>query len=233
MFPHDFLLLQATWRQGKRRMRSEQLRSRGPESTWSSNPPRTQKADLSDDDRRAHRSPRGVWRIARSSSTEDRTIAIWRPPLKLRGTLWHVRFSSGSDLHRTALRIRGGTPRSRFDRAAIAARSSRDRGAYVAKSSLVDRTAIDEWPGPRSWPDRGPIVAKFVAILKENWSQFVAKSWSIQELRRRPKEPLPIPLQTASTIASIAHDFDPISLFKSMYFPSLFFNFWSIREGIK
>ena len=46
--------------------------------------------------------------------------------------------------HRTALRMRGRTPRSWLNRAAIAARSSRNRGAGVAKSSLVDRTAIDD-----------------------------------------------------------------------------------------
>ena len=51
-------------------------------------------------------------------------------------------------------------PRSRSDRAAIAARSSRNHSIFVGESSLVDRQAIDEGTGPRSWPDRGPIVAR-------------------------------------------------------------------------
>ena len=62
--------------------------------------------------------------------------------------------------NRMAWRASGRTPRSRFDRTMIAARSSRDRGASVAESPPDDRTPIDEWPRRRLWPDRGPIVAR-------------------------------------------------------------------------
>ena len=45
--------------------------------------------------------------------------------------------------------------RSRRDRAA-----SRDRGVYMVESPPIERTSIDKRPGPRSWPDRGAIVAQ-------------------------------------------------------------------------
>ena len=64
------------------------------------------------------------------------------------------------DLNPTAQTNRGRTPRSRSDRTAIAARSSRDRRVDVGESLPVDQTAIDGRPGPRSWPDRGAIVAR-------------------------------------------------------------------------
>ena len=64
------------------------------------------------------------------------------------------------NFNRTAYGTRGRTPRSRSDRTAITARSSRDLGTYDVESSPVNRQAIDEGSGPRSWPDRGPIVAR-------------------------------------------------------------------------
>ena len=66
----------------------------------------------------------------------------------------HLRFN------RTAWRASGRTPRSRFDRTAIAARSSRDRGASVAELPPDDQTPINEWPRRRLWPDCGAIVAR-------------------------------------------------------------------------
>ena len=51
-------------------------------------------------------------------------------------------------------------PRSRRDRTAIAARSSRDRGVCMVESPPIEQKSIDERPGPRSWPDRGAIVAQ-------------------------------------------------------------------------
>ena len=59
------------------------------------------------------------------------------------------------DLNPTAQIDRGRTPRSRSDRTAIVARSSRDRRVDVGESPPVDRTTIDGRPGPRSWPDHG------------------------------------------------------------------------------
>ena len=69
-----------------------------------------------------------------------------------------------SDFNRTAHTDRGRTPRLRSDRTAIAARSSRDRRVVVVESPPIDRTAIDGRSGPRSWPDRGAIVAKMRLI---------------------------------------------------------------------
>ena len=70
------LPVQVTWTQSKRRMLPERHRSRGPESTRSSNSSREQKRDLSDDDRRAHRLPRGNMRRAYLHQHQDRGIAI-------------------------------------------------------------------------------------------------------------------------------------------------------------
>ena len=122
--------------------------------------------------------------------------------------------------------------RSRSDRAAIAARSSCKHTSFVAQPSPIDRQAIDEGCRPRSWPDRGPIVARswpyrgrnrgyLEAKLKPNSHRFVAEL----KPRSMPTESPPRRYQNASTIASITHDFKPNFLFKSMYFPSLFFNF--------
>ena len=56
-------------------------------------------------------------------------------------------------INRTVQTLRGRTPRSRRDRAAI--------GEQTWWNRLYDeRTAIDEQSGPRSWPDRGVIVAR-------------------------------------------------------------------------
>ena len=66
-------------------------------------------------------------------------------------------------------------PRSRSDRAMIAVRSSRDRISFLGESSPIDRQAIDEGSGPRSWPDRGPIMAR---SWRKSWlfgSQIEAK----------------------------------------------------------
>ena len=64
-------------------------------------------------------------------------------------------------------------PRSGLDRTAIAARSSRDRRVYVVEFPPVDQTAINEWPGPRSWPDRGPIMAR----SRPDRGPIAAQSW--------------------------------------------------------
>ena len=55
-------------------------------------------------------------------------------------------------------------PRSRSDRTAITARSSRDRGSFVVesppRSSYGDRWSINTTIDVRSWPDRGAIMAR-------------------------------------------------------------------------
>ena len=174
------------------------VRSRGPESSRSSNPSRAKNGDLSNDDPMTYHAPRGNPRSSRSSSNRrpwddrDHPICIGRPRL-FAITVTHVEQSWSADLHQTdamgapcrsrsnlpltatmkrnpslflmipgasdfnptAQTGRGRTPRSRSDRTAIAARSSRDQRVYVVESPPFDRTAIDERRGPRSWPDRG------------------------------------------------------------------------------
>ena len=78
MFPHGLTCAGRVQLTG-RRMRSGRLRSRGPESTRSSNPSRAQKGDLSDDNRTTYLAPRGVLRSSRSASIEGlELIAIRR-----------------------------------------------------------------------------------------------------------------------------------------------------------
>ena len=125
-----------------------------------------------------------------------------------------------------------GQRRQHVEELSIAVRSSHKHTSFVAQPSPIDRQAIDEGCRPRSWPDRGPIVARswpyrggnrgyLEAKLKPNSHQFVAEL----KPRSMPTESPPRRYQNASTIASITHDFKPNFLFKSMYFPSLFFNF--------
>ena len=122
----------------------------------------------------------------------------------------------------------------------IAVRSSRNRTRFVVESipqsSIGIFLRISSTIDARSWSDRGrswSIVAIMVARMKQNHDQFVANSEAtISPQRIGPTTPanrLPRLLQ----IASMTHKFGPISLYKSMYFPPLFFNFWSTREEIK
>ena len=74
-------------------------------------------------------------------------------------------------LNPTAEKDRGRTPRSQTDLTAIVARSSHDRGDFVVESSwnclqLIGRRSTNDQDY-----DRGPIVAKIVAI----WKQIEAK----------------------------------------------------------
>ena len=169
---------------------------------------------LSDHDRRDTRWPRGAWRIVRSSSTEDRAIVIWRPPANPRGTLWRVGSSSGAIF----IGRPWGLMEELHDRGPIAPRSRRDRAAIVECSMRNqlhdcrrcfredlqrDQRPIDAWSGHdggRSWS----IPAKSVAKKCGNCGKIDANSWPLPKLRHRPKEPLPRPLQTASTTAPMA-----------------------------
>ena len=112
----------------------------------------------------------GRWmRRGRSWSFAIRSIAWTRRecPISI-GRSWS---SSRAAQHRMVQTSRGRTPRSRSDRAAIAARSNRDRGTIEPRSHIFhrritptgsdsgrprSRTTIDA----RSWPDRGLIVAR-------------------------------------------------------------------------
>ena len=136
---------------------------------------------------------------------------------------YHLKFNP------TAAKHRGRTLRSQPDRAAIEEILSWDRRGFVSNRSAGDRRRTSTTIDARSRPDHGAIVAKIAAEivakieakLKPNSRRFVAEL----KPRSMPTESLPRRHQTASTIASITYDFGPNSLFKSMYFPSLFFNF--------
>ena len=127
----------------------------------------------------------------------------------------------------------------------IAVRSNRDRGAIEPRSwnfwhglkamiaahdsewrrqekrprsrleilTIVVRSLLDrDHDQARSWPRSSAIVASIGAKIKRN-------SRRILELRRRPKEPLPRPLQTAFTTAPMATIVVPIFLFKTDVLP--------------
>ena len=138
--------------------------------------------------------------------------------------------------------------RSQFDRTVITDQSRRDRGPIATRS--WPRSIAIEAPSPRNnaidpshfirWRlmehrhhDRRPIVARSWRDRGSFWSEIVAYSRPIQKPRHRPKEPLPWRSQTAPTTASDAHEFGLIFPFKKRCILPLFFNFRSIREGIK
>ena len=134
----------------------------------------------------------------------------------------------------------------------IAVRSNRDRGAIKPRSgSLRDAIASNRSENDqrltrtsifaRSWPDRGPIVARsWVFLRQKSWpfrSEIEAKLWLISSqsgsyvlAKWNCLHDAWIPPPRPHQLPTI---FGPISLFKSMYFPLLFFNFWSTREEIK
>ena len=116
-------------------------------------------------------------------------------------------------------------PRSRCDRAAIAVLSLGNRLQSIGRRSMKDQDH-DRGPiaGPivaRSWPDRGGNRGYLEAKLKPNSHRFVAEI----KPRFMPTESPRRRHQTASTIASIAHVFEPNFLFKKRCSFSLFFNF--------
>ena len=120
--------------------------------------------------------------------------------------------------------------RSRSDRAAI------EHGAFEAESTprLPEMFFVKIYSeiDAQSMHDQATIVVDRGRSRRETWprnaeivAEIEAHSRLIPKLQRRPKETLPRPLQTASTTALIALKIGPNSLFKSMYFPLLFFNF--------
>ena len=134
------------------------------------------------------------------------------------------------------------------DRRVIAARFVRNRGAFSAKVELWHRgiedvylqlhqMAFDQESTAQSTLDRSPIAARSRSDRAAIGALFEAKSWLIPNQYgsyvlakwNRLHDaliPPPRPHQSATI-------FGPIFLFKSMYFPPLFFNFWSTREEIK
>ena len=134
--------------------------------------------------------------------------------LAMRGLLLNVRSPSSRELHRTARTTHGRTPRSQSDRTTMAARSSRDRGSFGVELPPRSVTAFTGGSISRLTHDRGPFEARL-------W----LNSWPIWKPRRHPKEPLPRPLQIASTTASLAHDLRANFPFKNPCILPLFFNF--------
>ena len=104
------------------------------------------------------------------SKVEDRDRDLNRKTqLRTRGTLWRVRFSSNRDLHLTAGKTSGRSPRSWRDRAAIVTPSWRNHLHDLQKAfngGLRSWSTHDRGPiAARSWPYHGAIVALFEVKL--------------------------------------------------------------------
>ena len=146
------------------------LRLRGPESTRSGNQ-HVLKKQFKWMRSTAYLLPRGASPerpivIAGSSDVSNQTVVIFRDPGD-RG----APCGSRSDrplfftLHRTIQMPRGRTPRSRSDRTAIAARSSRDRGAFDAKSTPWSSDKFSRGSAARSTPNRRTIRPRLWSIV--------------------------------------------------------------------
>ena len=87
------------------------------------------------------------------------------------------------------------------------------------QSSPSDRRTIDDLPGLRSRPDRGPIVglleAKIAAILKRNRSEIVADSKPIRKLRLQVMKPPPRRMDSATRPHQLPTIVGPISPLKT------------------
>ena len=204
MFPHG-LTLPVTWTRGRRRISSRWRRSRGPESTRSSIK-HVRDMHVKWSRSRAHRRPRGFindrdsasstkirrptrgrkWSVrfssnalvgfAARSSSGGRHQAV-DSPHDWAHWIGRSRSSTYRKCHRTVQTSRGRTPRSRSDRATIAARSSRDRTSFIAESIHDRQTTFAGESGARSTPDRGPIVAQSWSIMAKIVAMTKWKSW--------------------------------------------------------
>ena len=167
-----------------------------------------------------------------ATTTRHRHLTLAR-----HGTPWTVQYPS--DERRQQMTVES-KPRSRRDRDPIIARSGLWSSAITAPSIVESRlhlfqihqTAwIEDWPrswltiAARSWPDRPTIGANSPPN----------RGWITVELEPRsmPKDPPPRRHQTAPTTASVAHDLRANFPLKNPCISPLFFNFWSICEGIK
>ena len=103
------------------------------------------------------------------------------------------------DLQRTAGKTRGRSPRLRRDRTAIAVRSSSDRDSFMAKSPPRSSESI-HWRieitiNPRSWPDRGAIVAPIEAESRPIHDQSGSHDVAPRNRSHDPCKSLPRPPQ--------------------------------------
>ena len=78
------------------------------------------------------------------------------------------RSSTHLKLHQMAGKICGRTPRSRSDRTAIVARSSRDRGSFIVELMPRSRRTVSIQNGRRKFHDRSPIASRSWLLLKRN-----------------------------------------------------------------
>ena len=184
-----------------------------------------------------------IKRRALRSRSSPRSLPIWRRTLVGIGD--HTIGRSEPFVHlrryRTVARTRGRTPRSRSDRTAIAARSSRDRGAFAAEStpqgpdvifvrmcseidaqSTHDQATIVVDPGEKRGPEETEFMAKLRSIRGQSRSGNVAPRNCSHYLSNRLHDRL-----------QLATIFGAISSLKTHVFLLLFFNFWSTREEIK
>ena len=131
---------------------------------------------------RSEGSPIATWRQEESPSStkirpHDRDLTATRRPI----FFYSWRRSGASDSNLTAAKIGGRTVRSRPDRTAIAARSSRDHCSFSSgiasrrqdddrrstRTKIMARSRRDRGPiVARSWPDRSPIVPKIMLIFR-------------------------------------------------------------------
>ena len=130
-----------------------------------------------------------------------------------------------------------GRRRQGVEEPTIAVRSSLQsqffRWGVVSSLSTGDRRRNGTTIVARSRPDRGPIVAEIVAIWKKNWSLGHHQSVTTLKPRSMPTKSHSRRRNRRSRLAPSPTISSPISSWKPLYFPLLFFNFWSTREEIK
>ena len=124
-------------------------------------------------------------------------------------------------------------PRSHDDRIAIERRLHSFSGGIASRRPDDDRRSTKMKIMARSRRDRGPIAARSCrksCLFRSKIEARSPRNWSHNPCpRKRLHDAWKLPPRTRQLPMIIR----PISLFKSMYFPSLFFNFWSTREEIK
>ena len=118
-----------------------------------------------------------------------------------------------------------------------------DRGAIEPRSRIIRRGITStiivwqllehqyhDWRAIVARPrrDRGSFLSKIEANSPPNWSGIEATTYA-----KANSPSIPRSLQIAPTTASTAHDLRANFPFKNPCISSLFFNFWSIHEGIK